>query len=286
MRCGGTNAGHTIIKDNGEKYIFKQLPVTHGDCISVLSSGSYIDLGILLKELYDNPGKLIIDPYATIIKDVNKKNESILVSSIGSSGSGVGDTIRERVERRGTTVFAKDVEELRDYLVDTVEYLSGLLLRGKNILLEGSQGSGLSLLHSRHYPFCTARDTNVSGFLSEVGVSPVHLGEIFMVIRAYPIRASGNSGELIKEISWGEIGIEPERTSVTNKIRRIGEFDFNTVRRSITLNTPTRIILNFVDYISQEKRKDFIRKIEEGLGVYIDYIGVDNISIQSLRGTK
>ena len=62
---------------------------------------------------------------------------------------------------------------------------------GKKILIEGTQGFGLSLYHSEYYPRCTSRDTTAAGFLAEVGVSPKMVTEIVVVFRTFPIRVAG-----------------------------------------------------------------------------------------------
>ncbi|MBX3424037.1 MAG: adenylosuccinate synthetase [Pirellulales bacterium] len=45
-----------------------------------------------------------------------------------------------------------------------------------------------------------------------------------------------------------------ERTSTTNKTRRIGEFDWELFKKSVFLNAPTDIALTFVDYISDKNQ--------------------------------
>ena len=64
-----------------------------------------------------------------------------------------------------------------------------------------------------------------------------------------------------KEIDWGivaersglhESDLElAEHTSTTNKMRRVGEFDWALIRKAALLNRPTDIALTFVDYIHQ-----------------------------------
>jgi adenylosuccinate synthase len=45
-----------------------------------------------------------------------------------------------------------------------------------------------------------------------------------------------------------------EKTSTTNRERRIGEFDWELIRKAAFLNRPTDIALSFADYfISKEK---------------------------------
>ena len=53
---------------------------------------------------------------------------------------------------------------------------------------------------------------------------------VLLVARTYPIRVAGNSGPLKNELTWEEISRRVgkqvmERTTVTNKIRRVGEWD-------------------------------------------------------------
>jgi adenylosuccinate synthase len=45
-----------------------------------------------------------------------------------------------------------------------------------------------------------------------------------------------------------------ERTSTTNRKRRVAEFNWWLLRRSASINGPTDIALSFADYISVENR--------------------------------
>jgi adenylosuccinate synthase len=63
-----------------------------------------------------------------------------------------------------------------------------------------------------------------------------------------------------------------ERTSTTNKTRRIGEFDWELLKKAVFLNAPTDVALTFVDYIDQQNQNarrfdqltpDTLRFIEE-----------------------
>jgi adenylosuccinate synthase len=57
------------------------------------------------------------------------------------------------------------------------------------------------------------------------------------------------------EISWDELNrrmgieIQPEKTTVTKKVRRIAEWDDELFEQSCLLNAPTEIALTFADYI-------------------------------------
>lgn len=135
--------------------------------------------------------------------------------------------------------------------------------RGKKVLIEGTQGSGLSLYHSPHYPKTTSRETNAAGFVSEVGLSPRLISEIVLVFRTFPIRVAGaQAGPLHDELTWEQLQVESgspvplrEYTSVTHKLRRLGRFDWESARRAVLLNRPTKIAVSFLDYLDFQNRE-------------------------------
>ena len=152
---------------------------------------------------------------------------------------------------------------LRPYITDVSAEANMAVDSGKNVLVEGTQGSGLSVYHSTYYPKATSRDTNAAGFISEVGLSPRLVSEIVLVFRTFPIRVAGaQAGPLNQELAWDELRRESnspvpldEYTSVTRKLRRVGRFDWEAARRAVMLNRPTRLALNFVDYLGFENRE-------------------------------
>jgi len=88
-----------------------------------------------------------------------------------------------------------------------------------------------------------------------------------MVCRTYPIRVDGPSGPMAYEANLTEIhrrsGIpleeieQTERTTTTDRPRRIAEFDWLQFRDSVQINGPTDIALTFVDYFDANNRKAF-----------------------------
>lgn len=263
VRCGGSNSGHTVVDDNGKIWIFRHLPTAAilPDIKLAICAGSYIDVDVLLQEIENTgitPDRLMIDPEAVIItqecKDIEKN--SGLVQSISSTGSGTGAAVANRIQRKSSVEFAKDNKFLSPFLCSVSESLRSRLDKKERIILEGTQGFGLSLLHSGFYPKVTSRDTTAAAFVSEAGLSPLDVDDIALVIRTFPIRVGGDSGPLEKEISWETIAREgghskaiSETTTVTKKIRRVGRFDPKVVLKAIASNMPTRIFLNHVDYV-------------------------------------
>lgn len=309
VRVGGPNSGHTVISDKGEALIFKHLPTASiiKGVKSVLTAGHYINLEILYKEIEIagiDPSDLLIDPFAAIItqEDIESEFKRGLVQKIGSTGCGLGSSVVNRVSRDGKTVFAKDIDGLKKYLVDTNDFLRKELDKGNRIIIEGTQGFGLSLLHSNEYPYCTSRDTTAAGFLSEAGLSPMDVDDVIMVIRAFPIRVAGNSGPLKNETTWENISAKSgseilfnEFTSVSKKLRRVAEFDKEIVLRAIKYNKPTKIVLNHLDYIDKapisynrpsNKMIEFTKTIEREISREINYVGIDRETLKETAFIK
>lgn len=287
VRCGGPNSGHTVIDKQGNTRIFQQLPTAAilPDVNLAICAGSYIDIDILLKELQETgvtSDRLIIDPDAVIITKETKERErkSGLVDDIGSTGSGTGAAVAARINREESLTFARDIKELSSFIQDVPNLLREILDNNKRIIIEGTQGFGLSLLHSRYYPYTTSRDTTAAAFLAETGLSPFDVDDIIMTIRAFPIRVAGNSGPLVNEIDWETITKEglheqpiSEKTSVTKKIRRVARFSTQIVKSSILTNHPSKIVLNHLDYLNDQSCQNFIENIERSLSIKIDYLG-------------
>ncbi len=297
IKVGGANSGHTAYK-KGEKYVFKTLPTPalHENIISVLPSGAYFTLENIKKEMKMvniSKERLVIDPYSVMIspEQIGAEKESGLITSIGSTGSGTGACIVDRVNRKESLLFAKDCDDLKEYIGDTKIYLRNALLKNKHIMIEATQGFGLSLLHSNRYPYVTSRDTTAASVLSEVGLSPFDVTDIVLTLRAFPIRVAGNSGDLPNEISWKEVtnksgsdSMIEERTSVTKNVRRVAEFDEEVVLEAIRVNQPSIIVMNHLDYVDyhvhnadsiNENVRVFVKHIEEKIERTIDYYGVD-----------
>lgn len=300
VRVGGPNSGHTWVDPNGAAHPLRQLPVTAatqpGSALSI-AAGSYVDLEVLLGEieLYGvSPERLRIDSNATIILPTHKQAEldADLQGRFGGTGSGVGAAVAGRALRSPDTVLAREVPELFPYVGSVTKRLREHLNAGLHVFIEGTQGFGLSNLHSRHFPYVTSRDTTAAGALSEVGLSPFDVDEIVLVCRATPIRVAGNSGPLPLETTWQDVatnsgapGIE-ELTTVTRKIRRVGYFDPQIVREAIRANRPTRLVLNHVDHLADLSQqagvaiaREQVQRIESQLDRSIDLIGISRRSL-------
>ncbi len=303
VRVGGPNAGHTV-PGGPESYTHHLLPsgTRKSQARLLLGPGTVIDLETLLKEIAEcgvDADRLSIDPKAMMISEQDRDAEARLIDSISSTGRGVGSATARRIMGRGEPDLrlARDVSELRPYLRDAERVLDEALTRNQRILLEGTQGTGLSLYHG-DYPYVTSRDTTVAGCLAEAGIPPSRVRKVIMVCRTYPIRVQnpegGTSGPMSQELTLNDIakrsGKDPkelertEITSTTRRKRRIGEFDWVLLRKAALLNGPTDIALTFTDYLSARNEKakrfeqlepetiSFIHEVERVAGARVSLI--------------
>lgn len=302
VRVGGPNAGHTVIY-KGKKVSFYHLPsgILHApDATIYLGAGININLKVLKKEIdlaeellgHDIQDQLCIDQNANIVTGADIAAEAGLVAGIGSTGQGVGFATAGRILGRGERKLVKDLGGREQF-----NFGFNLIRDGQReifedtdhdmIMLEGTQGTGLSLYHGP-YPYVTSRDTTASGTMADAGIAPGRIRKVVMVVRTNPIRvqspSGGTSGPMSKEIAWEDVsersGVdanelrERERTTTTKRLRRVSEFDWALLQKAARLNYPTDLALTFADYLSPENTKarrfdqltpetqDFINEVE------------------------
>ncbi len=304
LRVGGPNAGHTVY-EMPQNHVFHLLPSgTHRAPTSklLIGPGAVLNIDKITEEIRKygiEPNRLIIDENAVIVSQKDIDEEIKVREKISSTAQGVGYATATNIVARlygDDSHKAKNyASRLRGFLGSTANELELLYAAGKRILLEGTQGSGLSLHHGI-YPYVTSRDTSVSGCLSEAGISPRRVRKIIMVTRCYPIRVGGASGpfmsnEIDMDIIAGRSGKsaedlkKKELTTTTKKPRRIAEFSWGMFRRACELNSPTDIALTFTDYITKQNEnarmfedlsletRHFIDEIERCSGVRVSLIG-------------
>ena len=187
--------------------------------------------------------------------------------------------------------YAEEDEFVKQFLGDTVFILNRIIDDGGLIMLEGTQGSILSLHHGFKRK-TTSRDTNASNWCSEAGISPLAVRHVYGVMRTFPIRVAGDSGPMPgEEITWEEVtkhanSPEPivEITSATKRKRRVSTLGEEHLRRALDLNRPSNMMLTFVDYLDAEdkhksswdsltqKTRDWITTLESKMGIFFNYL--------------
>jgi adenylosuccinate synthase len=272
VRTGAANAGHTIYH-HGEPHVMRQLPAawTNPHTELVIGPGAIISPDVLLGEIEHAEqfvpirNRLRIDRHAHVITDEQILDESHgdLAERIGSTSSrgreGIGHAMADKVLRSARSLQVKNFEPFAEYATDTVEFINDELEHGVDVLVEGTQGYGLSIDHGE-FPYVTSRNATVSALADSIGVRPDQFRtEVIGVARTYPIRVAGNSGpfgEGSEELSWddmkritGKPKLAIEQTSVTHLPRRIATFSEAQYVESCRVNRPDEICLTFADYI-------------------------------------
>jgi adenylosuccinate synthase len=301
VRVGGSNSGHTAIDSAGRAVILRHLPTAAllPEVLCVIGPGSYVDPDVLLAEVENvglAPERLAVDPRAVLITADDRASETTgpLGPRIGSTCSGTGAAVHKRVARRSVDDLVGASRKVAPFVRDTTPLLRELLDKSDPVVVEGTQGFGLSVLHSPHFPHATSRDTSAAGILAEAGLSPLDVEAVVLVLRAHPIRVAGNSGPFdAEELSWLQVAREgghdelAEFTSVTGRLRRVARFDPELVRRAIAVNQPSSIVLNHVDYIDAAtadgaltpRAAAFVRDVEAAIDRPIDLVGLGPASL-------
>lgn len=278
VACGtlSPNAGHTFYLD-GKKMVSKQIPISgiinDRNSQIYLTAGSVIDVESLFAEMDKfniDPGRVAIHPRAAVVTKADKEEEARLggIEKIASTQSGAGAARASKIMR--TNPLAQGTPELKDFVkeLDIHYYLRQKL----SVVVETGQGVDLGLNFGLDYPHCTSRDVLPSAILADLGVHPKYMGNSMLTFRTYPIRVGnivrdgdtvGDSGPFYPdtdEVSWGDLQVTPERTTVTNRIRRVGTFSIQQYRRSVDLVQPTHVFLNFINYVTEEDLPRFMFK--------------------------
>lgn len=263
-----------------------------------------------------------VHPRAMVIKPEHAEREKELIRS-GSTFKGCGVAQADKIMRvpgvqlfgdyfkyedwaAGTNLGRGDI----DFICNTIEVEDGMECINNMIdcnmsaMVEGSQGCDLDINYGLGYPHTTSRQCHAGQLVADCGISPRMVSDIIMIMRPYPIRISNttnigleiSSGDYdgAKEITWDivkercgapadvEFG---EMTTVTKRMRRVFEMNWDRLRYVSVLNRPTQIALNFAQYIDwgasgckrwselPQKVKDFVAHVEDVTNAKVTLIG-------------
>jgi adenylosuccinate synthase len=288
VRTGSVNAAHTVWK-NGQKYALHMVPAAfiNEKCLLRIAAGANIHIPQFFKEVEIThvKNRIGIDGNASIIEEKHSAQDkaSAVNKGIGTTGWGVGPAVEERARR--TAKLAKDMPELKPYIMDTVKEINDALDKGRNILLEGTQGFMLSLFLSGGYPYVTSRDTGASAIASEAGVGPTRVDNVIIVYKSFMTRVGAGPlpGEISKEDAQKRGWFE--KAAGTGRDRRSAPFDFDLARRNAKINGATQAALTKLDCMFpdcggaqkfeelSENAKKFVMEVERRTGVAVVMIG-------------
>ena len=256
-RVPAPQAGHSIYHD-GKRLGLALIPCGFQNARSriLIGAGGLIEVEKLLNEISQTsltPERFGLDCNATVVQPMHKKEEEEsqrLRDKIGSVCTGVGPCRRDKLMRTENVLFAKDIKELEAYLADTTKEMLDVLYKNGTILLEGDHGAKLDLTHSGEFPYVTSRSVNAATILGEANLGPREVRDIYLVLKPYVTRVA--PGPLEKEIfdenalDWAH-STGGETGTVSKRSRRLGNFEWDNVRRVIQANSVTKIAITHMD---------------------------------------
>lgn len=255
VRAGtGTNSGHSIYFENGQEIKTNQLPCgwLHKDTQLRVGSGVAVDPVKYIHEtkMYGITERTKIDYRCPVILQEHKDQERIdkhLMEIVGSTGSGTGAARADHILRRA--LQAKNHPELCQTVTDVALEINQACARGQNVVIEGSQGTHLSLSLSKNYPFCTSDNCTSVAAADDVGLNWQYIQEVVLVVKAVPSRVG--QGPLPTELSQSEIKSRNllEFGVTTGRQRRKNRsIPWDLLKESVMLNGATQIALTFCDH--------------------------------------
>jgi len=293
------SAGHTYIWE-GKTIMNIMLPVS---VVSptvreiFIGPGALVDVERLETEiatarsmgLLDEKQILIHEHAGVVLPQHSEAEKAASLTNIGSTVKGGMAAHIDKMRRDPNDQWVAREKlkgtSLEKYITTKFDYLRALE-RHADVMIEGSQGFGLSMHHG-FYPYTTARDTTPWAVAMDCGLPWSWASEIetVWVLRTFPIRVNnrtGSSGPAYPdsvETSFEELGQATELTTVTRLPRRIFTFSEQQLEhlRDQCCNTRSWVALTFCNYMDLDERSDLIDQIERmGLKVKIVNVGADD----------
>ncbi|HKZ61126.1 MAG TPA: adenylosuccinate synthetase [Nitrososphaera sp.] len=284
----GPNAGHTFTFE-GKEYKVRMLPSAALNPATrlLIGAGVLVNPQVLLEEIamFQADDRTFVDAQCGVIEQSHidrDKGEDYLKNKVGTTGTGTGPANADRALR--TLKLARDIPELSLYVEDVSNSVNYALDSNENVLVEGTQGTYLSLFHGG-YPYVTSKDVTASGICSDIGIGPKRVDEVLVVFKAYVTRVGGGplqnelSEEEAKRRGWLEFG------SVTGRQRRASPFDMDLAKKAIRINSGTQLAVTKMDVLYPQSAgvreyvklpagaKKFIENIEGETGLKVTLIG-------------
>lgn len=269
---GSPNSGHTCSKGS-----LRQLPTASWWAEQVfIGPDACIDIAVLADDIGKivmcNPDvKIFIHAHAGYLDQyhVEMEQNSSLKERIGSTVTGSGACRYSKQSVRDDTAIVGHPDKAKKVLsiyrnlriLTPVEWFNALNERMSLIedrrhyvtnadatILEVNQGTMLDNSWG-NYPYVTSRSTLPDVAIARNGLSVMSFYKV-MVCRTYPIRTGGNSGPAgDHELSWEQIGVKPEISTVTKRVRRVFQLDPEIMHYAIHLTRPRLIAWTHLDYL-------------------------------------
>jgi adenylosuccinate synthase len=227
---------HRTIDKVSERFLGKSKIGTTGRGIGPAYADKINRIGIRVQDLFDP--SILRQKIEAALHDKNQ----ILIKVFNRKGITVDEVFDE---------YLGYAQILKPYVVDTALLLDQALKAGKNVLLEGSQGTLLDVDHGT-YPFVTSSNPTAGGASTGSGIGPTKITRVIGILKAYTTRVGSGpfptelfdeDGDALRKIG-GEVGV------TTGRNRRCGWFDAPIARYAVRVNGLTDFFLTKLDVLT------------------------------------
>lgn len=144
-----------------------------------------------------------------------------------------------------------EAAKLAPFVGDGARETAEAIAAGKNVLLEGAQGTMLDIDHGT-YPFVTSSNAISGGACTGAGIGPSRIGRVVGITKAYttrvgegpfPTELDNEAGEALRQ-AGAEFG------ATTGRPRRTGWLDIPALRFAVRVNGLTSLAITKVDVLS------------------------------------
>jgi adenylosuccinate synthase len=227
---------HRTIDKVSERFLGNSKIGTTGRGIGPAYADKINRIGIRVQDLFDP--SILRQKVEGALRDKNQ----VLIKVFNRKGLEVDEVVDE---------YLRYAELFKPYVDDTSLLLNRALDQGKNILLEGSQGTLLDVDHGT-YPFVTSSNPTAGGACTGSGIGPTRISRVIGIIKAYTTRVGSgpfptelfdDDGERLRSIG-GEVGV------TTGRARRCGWYDALIARYAVRVNGLTDLFLTKLDVLT------------------------------------
>jgi len=231
---------HRTIDKVSERFLGKSKIGTTGRGIGPAYADKINRIGIRVQDLFDP--SILRQKIEAALHDKNQ----ILIKVFNRKGITVDEVLDE---------YLGYAQVLKPYVADTALLLDQALKSGKNVLLEGSQGTLLDVDHGT-YPFVTSSNPTAGGASTGSGIGPTKITRVIGILKAYTTRVGSGpfptelfdaDGDALRKIG-GEVGV------TTGRNRRCGWFDAPIARYAVRVNGLTDFFLTKLDVLTGWER--------------------------------
>ena len=213
------------------------------------------EIEYLKNEGFDVQNNLKISPYAHVITkkhilaDIKKEETG---EGVGSTKQGISPCSVDKYGRQGTRLFECDeAKQFEKYFVDVSAEINNLHQKGKDVLLQTSQGTMLDPDWG-NYPYVSTTSNTAPAAALGTGIAPYLVQKVIGIFKPYTTIVSTQPFPLeIKDQKLSDLIVERggEYGTTTGRKRRIGWLSLPLLQYACRVNGVTELAITKGDVL-------------------------------------